>query len=188
MAMGKRKRDRQPAMWVRATELPAAASRPFYRRLNQLLRERGFDDFAEAERDAVYANRRRIRGERGQRLLRRRGELLERPCTHLYETGGFRRLYVRGRVNVLKRLLVHAGAFNLGLWMGTLFGVGTPRGLQGRAVAFGAMIAALWALIADAIAAIWSPHRDRTRSDRLSFGFLVAASGPVKITTCTTGS
>ena len=41
----------------------------------------------EAERDAVYANRRRIRGDRGQRLLRKRGELLERPCAHLYETG-----------------------------------------------------------------------------------------------------
>jgi hypothetical protein len=40
------------------------------------------------ERDAVYANRRRIRGARGKRLLRRRGELLERPCAHLYESGG----------------------------------------------------------------------------------------------------
>ena len=36
MAMGKRKRDRQPAMWVATTELPTAAS---HRRLNQLLRE-----------------------------------------------------------------------------------------------------------------------------------------------------
>jgi transposase len=59
----------------------------------------------EAERDAVYANRRRIRGDRGKRLLRRRGELLERPCAHLYETGGLRRTHVRGRENVLKRLL-----------------------------------------------------------------------------------
>src|SRR5256885_9927298 len=41
-----------------------------------------------AERDAVYANRRRIHGARGQRLLKRRGELLERPNAHLYETGG----------------------------------------------------------------------------------------------------
>src|SRR6476619_823979 len=79
----------------------------------------------EAERDAVYANRRRIRGTRGKRLLRRRGELLERPCAHLYETGGLRRAHVRGHENVLKRLLIHAGAFNLGLWMRTLFGVGT---------------------------------------------------------------
>ena len=69
----------------------------------------------EAERDAVYANRRRIRGDRGQRLLRARGELLERPCAHLYETGGLRRVHVRGHENVLKRVLVHASACNLGL-------------------------------------------------------------------------
>src|SRR4029453_7698083 len=62
----------------------------------------------EAERDAGYANRRRIPGDRGKRLLRRRGECLERPCAHLYETGGLRRVHVRGHENVLKRLLVHA--------------------------------------------------------------------------------
>ena len=49
MAMGKRKRDRQPMMWVPATDLPTAASHPFYRRLNQLLRVHGFDDFVEAK-------------------------------------------------------------------------------------------------------------------------------------------
>jgi transposase len=88
-----------------------------------------------AERDAVYASRRRIRGARGKRLLRRRGELLERPCAHLYETGGLRRTHVRGHANVLKRLLIHASAFNLGLWMRKLFGIGTPRALQGRVLA-----------------------------------------------------
>ena len=45
-----------------------------------------------AARDAVYANRRRIRGARGKRLLRQRGELLERPNAHLYETGRMRRV------------------------------------------------------------------------------------------------
>jgi transposase len=132
----------------------------------------------EAERNAVYANRRRIRGDRGKRLLRRRGELLERPCAHLYETGGLRRAHVRGHENVLKRVLVHAGAFNLGLWMRSLFGVGTPRSLQGRVMALGAMIAAMFARIDDAITATESRHRRHTRSDRLSFGFLAAASVP----------
>jgi transposase len=55
MSMGKRKRDRQPAMWVIATDLPTAASHPFYRRLNQLLREHGFDDFVEAQCAGFYA-------------------------------------------------------------------------------------------------------------------------------------
>ena len=52
-----------------------------------------------AARDAVYANRRRIRGARGKRLLRQRGELLERPNAHLYETGRMRRVHLRGHPN-----------------------------------------------------------------------------------------
>ena len=53
--MGTRTRDRKPPLWVRTTELPTAASHPFYARLNQLLREHGFDDFAEAECTRFYA-------------------------------------------------------------------------------------------------------------------------------------
>jgi transposase len=84
------------------------------------------------EQQAVYANRRRIRGERGLRLLRQRGEKLERWNQHLYDRGGMRRVHLRGRENILKRLVVHSGAANLGLLMRKLFGKGTPRGLQGR--------------------------------------------------------
>jgi len=80
---------------------------------------------------AVYANRRRIRGERGKRLHRMRGELIERPFAHLYETGGMRRTHLRGHPNIFKRLLIHAAGFNLGLVMRTSVGVGTPRRLQG---------------------------------------------------------
>ena len=79
---------------------------------------------------AVYGNRRRIHGERGKELLRRRGELLERSFAHAYETGKMRRLYLRGRENVLKRVLLHVGALNLSLVMRQVFGKGTPRGLQ----------------------------------------------------------
>ena len=85
--------------------------------------------------EAVYANRRRIRGERGKRLMRLRGELLERPNAHLYDTGGMRRAHLLGQGNYLKRLLVHAAACNLAFWMRTLTGIGTPRGLQGRLTA-----------------------------------------------------
>ena len=86
-------------------------------------------------RDAVYRNRRRIRRPRGLRLLRLRGERLERPFAHLFETGGMRRVYLRGHENIRKRLLIHTSGFNLGLLMRRLIGVGTPRGLQGRALA-----------------------------------------------------
>lgn len=104
---------------------------------------RNWQDNPEA-RDAVYRNRRRIRGVRGRRLMRRRGELLERPFAHMYETGALRRVYLRGHENILKRVLVHAGALNLGLLMRTLFGVGTPRSLQGRVAAF---LLALWSFV-----------------------------------------
>ena len=53
--MGKRKRARQPAMWVATTELPTSASHPFYARLNQVLAEQGFDDFAEGLCAPFYA-------------------------------------------------------------------------------------------------------------------------------------
>ena len=97
-----------------------------------------------AARDAVYANRRRIRGRRGRRLLRQRGEVLERPFAHAYETGGLRRVYLRGHSNILKRLLIHLGALNLGLLMRVLFGVGTPRSLQGRLSALCSRLLILW--------------------------------------------
>jgi transposase len=53
---------------------------------------------------AVYANRRRMRGDRGIRLRQLRGERMERPFAHLYETGGMRRTHLRGHTNILKRL------------------------------------------------------------------------------------
>jgi transposase len=83
-----------------------------------------------AEQAAVYANRRRIRGERGKALLRKRGELLERPFAHCYETGGMRRTHLRHHDNILKRLLVHVAGFNLGLVMRQVFGIGKPRRAQ----------------------------------------------------------
>lgn len=79
---------------------------------------------------AVYANRRRIQGERGKRLLRRRGELLERPFSHYANDNGMRRVHLRHHANILKRLLVHVAGLNLGLLMRKLTGAGTPRGLR----------------------------------------------------------
>ncbi|HEV2672563.1 MAG TPA: transposase, partial [Gemmatimonadales bacterium] len=126
-------------------------------------------------RDAVYANRRRIRGDRGKRLLRRRGELLERPCAHLYETGGLRRAHARGHENVLKRLLVHASGFNLGLWMRTLFGIGTPRALQGRLAALVAVLNTLWSLTLDVIVQRWRQSFLPMPSARSTNGFVACA-------------
>jgi transposase len=84
------------------------------------------------EQQAVYANRRRVRGEYGKSLLRRRGELVERSFAHCYETGGMRRTHLRGRQNILKRQLIHVGAFNLSLVLRKLMGAGTPREWKNR--------------------------------------------------------
>jgi len=90
----------------------------------------------QAERDAVYANRRRIQGERGKSLLRRRGLMLERPFAHCYETGRMRRVHLRGRKNILKRLFIHVAGFNLSLVLRLMTGKGTPRSLQDLAVVY----------------------------------------------------
>jgi transposase len=108
-----------------------------------------------AARDAVYANRRRIHGARGHALQRQRSERLERPNAHLYETGGMRRTHLRGHANILKRLLVHVGGFNLGLFMRTLVGVGTPRSLQGHVAAVLAHIIALWTHVVGRLVRSW---------------------------------
>jgi transposase len=84
-----------------------------------------------AEQKRLYANRRRLRGARSKRLQRKRCEVTERTFAHMYETGGMRRLHLRGSQNILKRLLVHGAAFNLGLLMRKRHGSGKPRGQKG---------------------------------------------------------
>jgi hypothetical protein len=80
-----------------------------------------------AQQQAVYANRRRVRGSYGKSLLKRRGELVERSFAHCYDTGGMRRTHLRKHDNILKRQLIHVGAFNLSLIFRRLLGAGTPR-------------------------------------------------------------
>ena len=135
----------------------------------------------------VYSNRRRIRGRRGRRLMRCRGERIERSFAHLYDTGGMRRTHLRGHQNILKRLLIHAGGFNLGLLVRSILGVGTPRGLQGRLVA---VIATLLVLVSNArrrFAAVRSSHRLSTAMrGRITLPTtLVVNSSAAE--TCTTG-
>ena len=79
------------------------------------------------QQKVVYQNRERVRGEYGKSLLRRRGEFVERSFAHCYETGGMRRCHLRGHKNILKRQLIHVGAFNLSLILRKLLGAGTPR-------------------------------------------------------------
>src|SRR6516164_10243469 len=104
---------------------------------------RRWDGKPEAQQ-AVYGNRRRIGGEHGKELLRQRGELLERSFAHPYETGGMRRVHLRGRANILKRILIHIGGFNVSLDMRELLGKGTPRGYQGFSADEVLILLSLW--------------------------------------------
>ena len=83
------------------------------------------------EQRLVYANRQRLQRSKGRRLLRKRGELIERTFAHCYDTGGMRRTHLRKHNNILKRLLIHVAGANLGLLLRNRYGIGTPRGLQG---------------------------------------------------------
>ena len=109
------------------------------------------------EGDAVYANRRRIRGGRGQKLRKKRCEYVERTFAHCYDTGGMRRTHLREHPNILKRLLIHVAGFNLGLVMRSLFGVGTARGLQGLCGRVLAFIGVIWAVLRGTL----SPRKPR---------------------------
>ena len=90
-------------------------------------------DGKESEQQAVEENQSRVSGEYGKELLRKRGELVERSIAHCYETGGMRRCTLRGHENILKRLLIHIGAFNISLILRTMLGAGKPRELKNRA-------------------------------------------------------
>jgi transposase len=138
-------------------------------------------------RDAVYLNRRRIRGPRGLRLLRLRGERLERPFAHLYETGGMRRVHLRGHTNIRKRLLIHVGGFNLGLLMRQLIGVGTPRALQGRLMAVVATLLALTRALWEAGMRHRCPARPISPLDRRPLARYMIAHSRVSEIAFTTG-
>jgi len=152
--------------------------------------DRGRRDWShEPEAQApVYRNRRRMRGARGRRLMRQRGERIERSFAHLYDTGGMRRTHLRGHENILKRLLIHAGGFNLGLLIRSILGVGTPRGLQGRLAAVLAVVSTLIAVVCHRCIEI----RDMLRVIAATSGWVTVPTALVVSSsakaTCTTGS
>jgi transposase len=86
----------------------------------------------EGQQRAVYENRQRLQRPKGKHLLRQRGELIERSFAHCYDTGGMRRTHLRKHQNILKRQLIHVGAFNLSLILRKLLGAGTPREWKNR--------------------------------------------------------
>ena len=128
-----------------------------------------------SEKQAVYSNRRRIRGDRGRRLQRRRGERIERNFAHQFDTGGLARLYVRGLDNVHKKFLIQAVGCNLALLMRSLYGSGKPRAAHERVLELLFTFLALMKVLDGLRPSEWAKirHRDRfsCRPTRLLSGY-----------------
>ena len=140
-----------------------------------------------SQQQAVYANRRRVQGNYGKGLLRRRGEFVERSFAHCYDTGGMRRTHLRKHDNILKRQLVHVAGFNLSLIFRKLLGAGTPREWNNRR---GSLLLSLLRLFSRA-SRLSRPCRSLItppRAVRAAALSLSVHSRPCrKIATCTTG-
>lgn len=117
-------------------------------------RKRRWDDKPEGWQDAVYENRRRTSRAKGKQLQRRRAEVVERSFAHVCATGGARRTWIRGLVEVGKRYLVTVMAHNLGVILRKLIGVGKPREWSAMR-AFFATCAGLWSTILGVLVATW---------------------------------
>ena len=88
---------------------------------------------------AFRANRRRVRGNKGRQLNRWRSERCERTFAHVCETGGGRRAWLRGQINVSKMHTLKCAAYNLGLLLRKVWGLCKPRNAEvaGAALFFG---------------------------------------------------
>jgi transposase len=106
-------------------------------------KEYNWQDKPATWRPAVQANRRRLKGRRNKRLQKKRSELVERSFAQVCETGGARRSWLRGLLDVGKRYVVQVAAHNLGRLLRKLFGVGKPRVLQGAAHLLSPLLAGL---------------------------------------------
>jgi hypothetical protein len=197
--MGKRKRDRQPQMWVAVTDRHSTISRT--RRLIDLETHRAVFTWVLqclsmaglVKGKTVGIDATTLEANAALRSIVRRdtGEGYEEFLTRLAKASGIstptradlaridRKRNKKGsnddwmhphdpdaKIANLKRLFVHASAFNLGLWMRTLFGIGTPRALQGRLAAFATVFAESWNLTLDAIGRRWRQNVPLTPARR----------------------
>ena len=144
-------------------------------------RKRNWDGKEEVQK-TVEANRERVGGERGRELGKQRTEKAERSMAHMYGSGGLRRVYLRGHENIRKRLLIHACGYNLGVWMRSLTGIGTPRSLQGQGLRVARSVFAAISALETAIAGLvegflggWG----RIRSARAAHGFGFAKASEI---------
>ena len=117
-------------------------------------------------RKAIQSNRKRLKRKKGKELQRHRSETVERSFAHVMETGGSRRSWLRGEEKVRKRYAIATAAYNIGVLMRSLFGIGTARSLQAfRAGLFGVFAITRLALLIN-LAPMLLPLQPRQDSRR----------------------
>ena len=127
----------------------------------QLKRRHWIDKPAEYEQN-FRSNRRRARSDKGKRLNRLRSERCERTFAHVCETGGGRRMQVRGQTNASKLHTLRCAGYNLGLLLRKVWGLSKPRSWEavptGVFLTFLAM-AVLVTAIASMATGLWPPPK-----------------------------
>ena len=136
-----------------------------------------WDGQADAQK-AVYGNRRRVEGKRGKKLLRSRGEKLERTFAHCYETGAMRHLYLRKRENIAKRVLIHAAGCNIGIMMRVKYGLRKPRS---HSAGLFALFFGLWSLLQGCAEAVRAILTGASKIRRFSPNFRLIRGSPVSV-------
>jgi hypothetical protein len=142
-------------------------------------RRRNLRDRTLKERRAILNNRKRSKGRKGRELQRLRSEKVERSFAHTLETGDGRRTRLRGIAKNQKRYFILTAAYNLGVILRQLFGIGTARSLQGMKKAFAnAFLAALW-LLGWLLLNIITPQKSLGLKTRLWKNFFRSSFMPV---------
>jgi transposase len=85
------------------------------------------DKLSSAERQTLARAQRSTSSKYGRKLLRQRGQHIERSFAHVLDAGGLRRATLRGLENLNKRHQIAAACYNLSQLKRRIYGVGTPK-------------------------------------------------------------
>ena len=89
--------------------------------------QRRFDKLSRADRQSLARAQRSAGSKYGRKLLRKRGQHIERSFAHVLDAGGMRRATLRGLENLNKRHQIAAACYNLSQLLRQLYGRGTPK-------------------------------------------------------------
>lgn len=89
--------------------------------------QRRWDKLSSDQRKTLARAQRSVSSKYGRKLLRKRGQHIERSFAHVLDAGGMRRTTLRGLENLNKRHQIAAACYNLSQLLRRLYGVGTPK-------------------------------------------------------------